>query len=175
MIKLIRRLSLGLLAAGLAFGGSSQISSKMAYAAEETNKIKYESQKEQLILAIVDMPKVISSDAFTNYAKAASKAAYEQAVAEGQAVLDKGKEAKMEELAQATVNINNAKAMIIRDVNDSMAKIQLQKAVDDNKTTINAIRLLMKNSPQKIAKVKDQLLQIIKESEALIQEAEKLL
>ncbi|WP_311481309.1 FIVAR domain-containing protein [uncultured Anaerococcus sp.] len=175
MKKLIKKLCLSLFVANLMCLGAGNLIQKPAYAAEESDDIKYKIQREQLTLAVNDMPKVVGSEAYNTYAKSKTKLAYQQAIMDGQAILDKGNDAKIEELAGATANINSAKAGLSRDINDALTIKSLKEAVRESKITIDAVKILLETAPNKVAKVRGQLLQLIKDSEAVIREAEALL
>ena len=175
MKKTIKKIALSLLVANFAFLGLAQNSTYTSYAAEEQLTADYQKQKEQLSYAIADRSVVVSTEAYNKYASENVKASYEKAIADGQAVLQKGDSATKEELATATININNAKAGISRDAKAAIDKINLTKAIEINRIVIDAAKFLLEKAPNKVAKVKDQLLTMIKESEELIRKAEAIL
>ena len=174
MKNTIKKIALSLLVANFAFLGLAQNNLNLSYAAEDKLTSDYEKQKSQLSYAIADRAVVVSTDAYNNYASEDAKAAYEKAVADGQAVLEKG-DATFEELAVATSNINQAKATIWKDV-DRLIKIEkLKVAVERNKTTIKSAKFLLENAPNTVAKVRGKLLDQIKKAEATIQRSEAYL
>ena len=176
MKKFIKKISVAFFAMNFAFLGLGQTITSQVFASEvQTHDESYYKQKEQLSYAIADRAVVVSTDAYNNYASADSKAVYEKAIADGQAVLQKGDSATKEELATATININNAKAGISRDAKAAIDKINLTKAIERNRIVIDAAKFLLEKAPNKVAKVRDQLLTMIKESEELIRKAEAIL
>ena len=52
---------------------------------------------------------------------------------------------------------------------------RLEKSISDNKLQVGAVNLLFETSPNKVAKVKDQLMALLEKSEKLIERAEALL
>lgn len=176
MKKVIKKISIAFFAINFAFLGLGQTETFQVFASEAQEKdAKYYEQKEELKKAVNDRAKVVSTDAYNNYASADAKAAYENAISNGQAILNKGDAATREELATATRNINNAKAGISRDAKAAIDKINLTKAIERNRIVIDAAKFLLENAPSKVANVKDQLLTMIQESEALIRKAEAFL
>ena len=175
MKKILKRLSLSILAVNLAFLGLANTSIENSYAAEASANQKYKSQKEELTYAVADRATVVSSEAFNSYASENSKAAYEKAIANGQRIIEKGNQASLEELAQATANINEAKATIRREVDRQVKMAKLREAVEDNKLSIKSARFLLENAPNSVAKVKSKLIKQIQTAESIIQRSEALL
>lgn len=175
MKKTIKKIALSLLVANFAFLGLAQNNTYTSYAAEEKLTADYQKQKEQLSYAIADRSVVVSTEAYNKYASENAKAAYEKAIADGQAVIEKGDNATFEELAIATSNINQAKATIWKDV-DRLIKIEkLKVSVERNRTSIKSAKFLLENAPKTVAKVKDKLLEQIRKAEETIQRSEAFL
>lgn len=175
MIKTIKKIALSLLIANFAFLGLAQGHINTSYADEVKVTNDYQKQKEQLSYAIADRAVVVSTDAYNNYASAESKAAYEKAVADGQAVLEKGDAATFEELAVATSNINQAKATIWKDVEKIIKIERLKASMAKNRTSIQSAKFLLENAPKTVAKVRGKLLDQIKKAELTIQKSEAYL
>lgn len=175
MKKTIKKIALSLLVANFAFLGLAQNSTYTSYAAEEQLTADYQKQKEQLSYAIADRSVVVSTEAYNKYASENAKARYEKAIADGQAVIEKGDNATFEELAIATSNINQAKATILKDV-DRLIKIEkLKVSVERNRTSIKSAKFLLENAPKTVAKVKDKLIEQIRKAEDTIQRSEAYL
>lgn len=175
-MKIFKKIALSLLAANLAFLGLGQANVREVYAAESQNAdIKYEIQKKNLLLAVTDSVNVQSTEAYASYVSDNARAVYQQAVADGRAVLEKGDAATYEELNIATSKIQNAKLALKNEADKSIQNIKLREAVERNKIRISAARLLLETAPKKVASIKGQLLNLIKESEALIKAAEAIL
>lgn len=175
MKKTIKKIALSLLVANFAFLGLAQNSTYTSYAAEEQLTADYQKQKEQLSYAIADRSVVVSTEAYNKYASENAKARYEKAIADGQAVIEKGDNATFEELAIATSNINQAKATIWKDV-DRLIKIEkLKVSVERNRTSIKSAKFLLENAPKTVAKVKDKLIEQIRKAEDTIQRSEAYL
>lgn len=176
-MKILKKIALSLLAANLAFLGLGQANVREVYAAESQNTdIKYDIQKQNLLLAVTDSVNVQSTEAYASYVSDNARAVYQQAVADGRAVLEKGDAATYEELNIATSKIQNAKLALKNEADKSIQNnIKLREAVERNKIRISAARLLLETAPKKVASIKGQLLNLIKESEALIKAAEAIL
>ena len=175
MKKTIKKIALSLLVANFAFLGIAQNTTYTSYAAEEQLTADYQKQKEQLSYAIADRSVVVSTEAYNKYASENAKARYEKAIADGQAVIEKGDNATFEELAIATSNINQAKATIWKDV-DRLIKIEkLKVSVERNRTSIKSAKFLLENAPKTVAKVKDKLIEQIRKAEDTIQRSEAYL
>jgi|SRR5699024_9490798 len=175
-MKILKKIALSLLAANLAFLGLGQANVREVYAAESQNTdIKYDIQKQNLLLAVTDSANVQSTEAYASYVSDNARAVYQQAVADGRAVLEKGDAATYEELNIATSKIQNAKLALKNEADKSIQNIKLREAVERNKIRISAARLLLETAPKKVASIKGQLLNLIKESEALIKAAEAIL
>lgn len=175
-MKILKKIALSLLAANLAFLGLGQANVREVYAAESQNTdIKYDIQKKNLLLAVTDSVNVQSTEAYASYVSDNARAVYQQAVADGRAVLEKGDAATYEELNIATSKIQNAKLALKNEADKSIQNIKLREAVERNKIRISAARLLLETAPKKVASIKGQLLNLIKESEALIKAAEAIL
>lgn len=175
MKKTIKKIALSLLVANFAFLGLAQNSTYTSYAAEEQLTADYQKQKEQLSYAIADRSVVVSTEAYNKYASENAKARYEKAIADGQAIIEKGDNATFEELAIATSNINQAKATIWKDV-DRLIKIEkLKVSVERNRTSIKSAKFLLENAPKTVAKVKDKLIEQIRKAEDTIQRSEAYL
>ena len=175
-MKLSKKIAISLLAANFAFLGLGQTNVREVYAAESQNdEIKYDIQKKNLLLAVTDSVNVESTEAYTSYVSEESRANYQQAVAEGRAVLEKGDNATFDELRLATGKIQEAKLALKRDADKAIQNVKLREAVERNKIRVSAARLLLDTAPKKVAGIKDQLLNLIKESEALIRAAEAIL
>lgn len=175
-MKIFKKIALSLLAANLAFLGLGQANVREVYAAESQNTdIKYDIQKQNLLLAVTDSVNVQSTEAYASYVSDNARAVYQQAVADGRAVLEKGDAATYEELNIATSKIQNAKLALKNEADKSIQNIKLREAVERNKIRISAARLLLETAPKKVASIKGQLLNLIKESEALIKAAEAIL
>lgn len=175
MKKTIKKIALSLLVANFAFLGLAQNSTYTSYAAEEQLTADYQKQKEQLSYAIADRSVVVSTEAYNKYASENAKARYEKAIADGQAIIEKGDNATFEELAIATSNINQAKATILKDV-DRLIKIEkLKVSVERNRTSIKSAKFLLENAPKTVAKVKDKLIEQIRKAEDTIQRSEAYL
>lgn len=175
MKKTIKKIALSLLVANFAFLGLAQNSTYTSYAAEEQLTADYQKQKEQLSYAIADRSVVVSTEAYNKYASENVKASYEKAIADGQAIIEKGDNATFEEFAIATSNINQAKATIWKDV-DRLIKIEkLKVSVERNRTSIKSAKFLLENAPKTVAKVKDKLIEQIRKAEDTIQRSEAYL
>lgn len=175
MKKTIKKIALSLLVANFAFLGLAQNSTYTSYAAEEQLTADYQKQKEQLSYAIADRSVVVSTEAYNKYASENAKARYEKAIADGQAIIEKGDNATFEEFAIATSNINQAKATIWKDV-DRLIKIEkLKVSVERNRTSIKSAKFLLENAPKTVAKVKDKLVEQIRKAEDTIQRSEAYL
>lgn len=175
MKKTIKKIALSLLVANFAFLGLAQNSTYTSYAAEEQLTADYQKQKEQLSYAIADRSVVVSTEAYNKYASENVKARYEKAIADGQAIIEKGDNATFEELAIATSSINQAKATIWKDV-DRLIKIEkLKVSVERNRTSIKSAKFLLENAPKTVAKVKDKLIEQIRKAEDTIQRSEAYL
>lgn len=175
MKKTIKKIALSLLVANFAFLGLAQNSTYTSYAAEEQLTADYQKQKEQLSYAIADRSVVVSTEAYNKYASENAKASYEKAIADGQAIIEKGDNATFEEFAIATSNINQAKATIWKDV-DRLIKIEkLKVSVERNRTSIKSAKFLLENAPKTVAKVKDKLIEQIRKAEDTIQRSEAYL
>lgn len=175
MKKTIKKIALSLLVANFAFLGLAQNSTYTSYAAEEQLTADYQKQKEQLSYAIADRSVVVSTEAYNKYASENAKARYEKAIADGQAIIEKGDNATFEELAIATSNINQAKATIWKDA-DRLVKIEkLKVSVERNRTSIKSAKFLLENAPKTVAKVKDKLIEQIRKAEDTIQRSEAYL
>lgn len=175
-MKLLKKFAISLLVANFAFLGLGQANIKPVYAAEvENDKIKYDIQKKNLMLAIADSVNVESSEVYNSYISAETQKAYQSAIAEGRAAIEKGENATFDELRIATGKIQDAKLAMKRDADKVIRTAKLRQAIDNNKTKVSAAKLLLKLAPQKVAKVRGVLLNLIKDSEALIKKAEALL
>lgn len=175
MKKIIKKLGLSLLVINfsfLAFGSNAE-KVDISYAAEED--AIYEKQKSELAYAVSDRANVVSTQAYTEYASADQKAAYENAIAQGNAVLAKGNNATREEMATATSNINKAKASITRSVTRAVEISKLRAAVDRNQKTTDAANLLLNKYPHTVKNIRPQLIDLINKSQNLINKAQQIL
>lgn len=175
MIKTIKKIALSVLVANFAFLGLVQTNVETSYAAEETLTKDYQRQKTQLSYAIADRAVVVSTEAYNSYASEDAKAAYENAIANGQMILEKGDAATFEELAVATSNINQAKSAVWRDVDKLIKTDRLKASMEKNRQTIASARFLLENAPKTVAKVRGKLLDQIKKAEAILQKSEAYL
>ncbi|WP_311492015.1 hypothetical protein [uncultured Anaerococcus sp.] len=175
-MKIYKKLAISLLAANFAFLGLAQTNTHQVYAAEGQNdQIKYDIQKKNLLLAISDSTNVVSSEVYNSYISADLQQAYLVAISQGKALLLKGDGASFDELRIATGNIKEAKAEMMRQADKNIKTIKLKEAISRNKITVNAAKLLLQTAPNKVAGVRDKLIQLINESERLIKVAEAIL
>lgn len=173
-MKLIKKIALSLFIVNftvLGFGYDNQNVSK-SYAAEDPI---YNKQRDELSYAVSDRANVVATEAYTSYASADQKAAYENAIAEGNRLLGLGDGATREQLASATAAINQAKASIKRSVGASVKRQQLEQAIENNRTSVNSANFLLENAPNTVAPVRDKLVSLLQRSEALIRQAEAIL
>lgn len=174
-MKIFKKLAISLLAANFAFMGLGQASLPVIYAAEENEQKKYEEQKENLKLALADSINVISSEVYNSYISADLQKSYQDAIQDGKKVMEKGEAASFDELRIATLRIQEIKQSMMREADKKIKNIKLKEAIERNKITVSAAKLLLETAPNKVAGVKDKLLNLIKESEKLIAAAEALL
>lgn len=174
-MKIFKKLGVLLLLCNFAFLGLAQTKVSEVYAAETSEEAKYKTQKENLSFAVADSINVISTEAYNSYASSNTKMAYQKAVMDGKAVLQKGDTASFTELAVATSKINDAKSAIWRDVDRAVKIIRLKEAVEQNKVSVRSAKFLLQNAPNSVAGVKDKLINLIKKSEALIEKTEAVL
>lgn len=94
-------------------------------------------------------------------------------------VEDKSNIKTAEEYKELTETLKAARlALVKKDELDKDKKLQikrLEEAKEKNKTSIEAARLLLDIAPEKVKDVKGQLLQLIKESEELVEMADKVI
>ena len=168
-MKIIKKLILSLFTANILFLGFGF----NAHASE--NDVRYNKQRDQLVYAVADRSNVVTSEAYYSYASEDTKASYEKAIADGDKLVQMGSAASIKDLAQATANINKAKANIKKEVDKELKKKKLEGAVDTNRKTVEAAKYLLKNVPHTVASVKGKLLQLIQKSENLINKTELIL
>ena len=175
-MKVFKKLAISLLAANFAFLGLGQSNINEVYADEITSESKeMKSQKENLIYAITDSINVKSTQSYSEYAKEATRLAYDQAIENARLVIEKGDNATYKELQLATAKINEAKAGIERDVNRVLKINALKDLLEKNKTAVQSAKFLLKNAPNTVSKVKGELEKQIKAAEAIIQKTEVIL
>lgn len=175
MKKTIRKIAISLLLANFAFLGIGLADANISYAAEENLTKDYQTQVNQLSYAIADRATVVSTEVYNSYASAETKAAYEKAIADAQAVLDKGEAATFQELAVATSNINQAKARIWKDAEKIIKIEKLKAAMQKNRAAISSAKFLLENAPNTVSNVKGKLLDQIKKAELILQKSEAYL
>lgn len=94
-------------------------------------------------------------------------------------VEDKSNIKTAEEYKELTATLKSARlALVKKDELDKDKKLQikrLEEAKEKNKTSIEAARLLLDIAPEKVKDVKGELLQLIKESEELVEMADKVI
>lgn len=94
-------------------------------------------------------------------------------------VEDKSNIKTAEEYKELAATLKAARlALVKKDELDKDKKLQikrLEEAKEKNKTSIEAARLLLDIAPEKVKDVKGQLLQLIKESEELVEMADKVI
>lgn len=174
-MKLKNKLLVGIISTNLLVAGGVVLSpNNVAYAASTAND-KLNQQRTQLQLAVDDMVNVVNTNAYFNYASQESKNVYEKAIGNAHTVLARGENASYEELRNATIRINNAKQQVENEVSRIVKKQKLQRAIKDNKTQVAAARMVMRDYPKTVEKVRPQLEQIIARSESLVKRAEAIL
>lgn len=175
-MKIIKKISVSLLAINFAFLGLGQVALNEVYAAEETTDVdKTKLQRDNLTYAISDSINVRSSESYNTYASEKTKLDYENAIENARKILDKGELASFAELAQATAKINEAKAGFDRDVIKAYKIKELRKALERNKLSVSSAKFLLTNAPNTVAKVKGKLEAQIKSAEAVIAKTEAVL
>lgn len=170
-MKILKKIGLSLFFVSLSVMAPGLVESEtnISYAAEDP---VYEKQRSELAYAVNDRANVVSSQAYTNYASADQKAAYENAIAEGNAVLNLGASATLDQMASATANINRAKGNIKKRVDDLVLKSKLEDAIDSNRVIMMALRKLADRAPNFAKKYEKELNEVFSESARLIRQAE---
>lgn len=174
-MKLRNKLLIGLLSTNLLLAAGVVSNPQNIAYATSTNNDKISQQRAQLELAVNDMVNVVNTNAYFNYASQESKNTYEKAIGNATTVLARGENASYEELRNATIRINDAKQQVENEVSRIIKKQKLQRAIDNNKTQVAAARMVMRDYPKTIERVRPQLEQIIARSESLVKKAEAII
>lgn len=79
------------------------------------------------------------------------------------------------EIRIATKNLKKAKEIFVNEVNRKVEIINLEYSIEQNKMQVKVAENLLDNYPETVKNVSGKLKEIIKESKALIEEAEELI
>lgn len=124
-----------------------------------------ETQKNQLQKAIDDSVNVKSTEVYNSLVTKKLRNEYNQAVANAKEVLaNNGSD--YEKLRLATVAINSAKENLATYASLKLEVINLEESLEDNEIKSEAARILINQFPDLVKTVKDDLINIINESEA---------
>nr|WP_072536865.1 FIVAR domain-containing protein [Anaerococcus mediterraneensis] len=173
-MKLGKKILSGLFAITFIFTGSCLGYQKNTVYADEVDA-EYEIQRKALVEAVNDRANVISTEAFYSYASENSKAIYEKAVADAEAVLELGHGASFDQMSQATEAINTAKQNIIKEVNHILTKRKLERVLEKVRATNRATKFILEKYPNTIAKVRPEIEALLQKQDRQIREAEKRL
>ena len=137
---------------------------RMARAARSATS-DLETQKNQLQKAIDDSVNVKSTEVYNSLVTQKLRDAYDQAVANAKEVLANNS-GDYEKLRAATVAINDAKENLATYASLKLEVINLEESLEDNEIKSEAASILINQFPDLVKTVKDDLINIINESEA---------
>lgn len=159
---------------GIGSGQADAANQQIQQQSQQQNP-NFNSQAEQLRLAVNDRINVVNSNAYYNYTSQEIKAEYESAIENARLILARLDNTSYNELRDATIRINNAKKKVENQASRQVKKRMLEEAVERNKITMEAANLVMRKA-NNIAKANYSYLQnLISQSEALIAKAEAIL
>lgn len=137
---------------------------RMARAARSATS-DLETQKNQLQKAIDDSVNVKSTEVYNSLVTQKLRDAYDQSVANAKEVLANNS-TDYEKLRAATVAINDAKENLATYASLKLEVINLEESLEDNEIKSEAASILINQFPDLVKTVKDDLINIINESEA---------
>ena len=137
---------------------------RMARAARSATS-DLETQKNQLQKAIDDSVNVKSTEVYNSLVTQKLRNAYDQAVANAREVLANNS-TDYEKLRAATVAINDVKENLATYASLKLEVINLEESLEDNEIKSEAASILINQFPDLVKTVKDDLINIINESEA---------
>lgn len=137
---------------------------RMARAARSATS-DLETQKNQLQKAIDDSVNVKSTEVYNSLVTQKLRDEYSEAVANAKGVLANNS-SDYEKLRSATVAINNAKGKLATYASLKLEVINLEESLEDNEIKSESARILINQFPDLVKTVKDDLINIINESEA---------
>ena len=124
-----------------------------------------ETQKNQLQKAIDDSVNVKSTEVYNSLVTQKLRDEYNEAVANAKVVLANNS-TDYEKLRTATEVINSAKENLATYASLKLEVINLEESLEDNEIKSEAARILINQFPDLVKTVKDDLINIINESEA---------
>lgn len=137
---------------------------RMARAARSATS-DLETQKNQLQKAIDDSVNVKSTEVYNSLVTQKLRDAYNEAVENAKGVLANNS-GDYEKLRAATVAINSAKEELATYASLKLEVINLEESLEDNEIKSESARILINEFPDLVKTVKDDLINIINESEA---------
>lgn len=137
---------------------------RMARAARSATS-DLETQKNQLQKAIDDSVNVKSTEVYNSLVTQKLRDAYSEAVANAKGILANNS-GDYEKLRAATVAINSAKKSLATYASLKIEVINLEESLEDNEIKSEAASILINQFPDLVKTVKDDLINIINESEA---------
>lgn len=137
---------------------------RMARAARSATS-DLETQKNQLQKAINDSINVKSTEVYNSLVTQKLRDAYNEAVENAKGVLANNS-GDYEKLRAATVAINSAKKSLATYASLKIEVINLEESLEDNEIKSESARILINQFPDLVKTVKDDLINIINESEA---------
>ena len=137
---------------------------RMARAARSATS-DLETQKNQLQKAIDDSVNVKSTEVYNSLVTQKLRDEYNEAVTNAKVVLANNS-GDYEKLRAATVAINDAKENLATDASLKLEVINLEESLEDNEIKSEAASILINQFPDLVKTVKDDLINIINESEA---------
>lgn len=137
---------------------------RMARAARSATS-DLETQKNQLQKAIDDSVNVKSTEVYNSLVTQKLRDEYNEAVANAKVVLANNS-TDYEKLRTATEVINSAKENLATYASLKLEVINLEESLEDNEIKSEAARILINQFPDLVKTVKDDLINIINESEA---------
>ena len=137
---------------------------RMARAARSSTS-DLETQKNQLQKAIDDSINVKSTEVYNSLVTQKLRDEYNEAVANAKVVLANNS-TDYEKLRTATEVINSAKENLATYASLKLEVINLEESLEDNEIKSEAARILINQFPDLVKTVKDDLINIINESEA---------
>lgn len=137
---------------------------RMARAARSATS-DLETQKNQLQKAIDDSINVKSTEVYNSLVTQKLRDEYNEAVANAKVVLANNS-TDYEKLRTATEVINSAKENLATYASLKLEVINLEESLEDNEIKSEAARILINQFPDLVKTVKDDLINIINESEA---------
>lgn len=171
-MKVKNKILVGILALNLSFAGfGASLYTNPSYAAETTT----EKQRTELQRALDDEVNVVNSEVYFNYASQPLKAAYEEALEYGKAIMAKGADATSKELRDATNRINTAKKNIYAEAERVVQKRILERAIMQNEVKAELTRDMLRKYPRTVSAIRPELERLLVESEQLIAEARAIL